>query len=268
MQQADDHPTDCLSNFLRPGVAMPDCSAVTSVVARNALDAAFRVAERHRKWVGLGDEEDAVRRAVLYEFASSGRAPDIANLASARGYSLVDVTAALRQLRERDLVVLANDGLTITAAYPFCDWSTGHRIRWGGTVVNALCAIDALGIGAMLGRDTEITSECRHCGVPIEIRTRDSGKAIAKASPAKAVVWAGMVYAGNCGATSGCTLKIFFCSDRHLRTWREGAGHEFPGFRLSLSEAHQVGQAMFAPMLREPGVAGNGSRRHSKVGRN
>jgi hypothetical protein len=223
---------------------------VTSEIARRALEASFAVAGRQEKWAGLGDEEDRVWRTVLESFASAGRAPDVAAIAAATGLGQAAVGAALDRLCVRDLVVRAENAGAVTAAYPFSGWATGHRVRWGGAVANALCAIDALGMGAMLGRDTIIEAECRYCSAPIQVATRQEGTEIATTVPEEAVVWSGIAYAGNCGATSGCTLKVFFCSDEHLHAWREAGRAASPGFRLSVDEAHQVGRAIFAPMLR------------------
>jgi Alkylmercury lyase len=249
-------PDRAIGRILRPGVEMPDWSAVTSETARRALEASFAAAGWHEKWAGLGDEEDRVWRAVLEGFASAGRVPDVAAIAAATGLGPAAVGAALDRLRARDLVVRAENTGAVTAAYPFSEWVTGHRVRWDGTVVNALCAIDALGMGAMLGRDTIIEAECRHCSAPIRVATRQQGTEIAATFPEATVVWAGIAYAGNCGATSGCTLKVFFCSDEHLHAWREAGPAASPGFRLSVDEAHQVGRAIFAPMLRPSGASG------------
>ena len=73
-----------------------------------------------------------------------------------------------------------------------------------------------------------------------------------------AVVWCGIAHVGNCDATSGCTLKVLFCSNDHLRDWREDGRSAPKGFRLSMDAAHQVGRAMFAPML----PAGHSVRGH------
>jgi Alkylmercury lyase len=253
--EALDHP---IGHALRLGVEMPDWSAVTSETARRALEASFAVAGRHEKWAGLGDEEDRVWRAVLEGFASAGRAPDVVAVTEATGLRPAAVGAALDRLRVRDLVVRAENAGAVTAAYPFSEWATGHRVRWDGTVVNALCAIDALGMGAMLRRDTIIEAECRHCSAPIQVATRQQGTEIAATFPEETVVWLAIAYAGNCGATSGCTLKVFFCSDEHLHAWRDAGRAASPGFRLSVDEAHQVGRAMFTPMLRRPSVPPGG----------
>jgi hypothetical protein len=233
------------------------------------------VAGRYDKWTGLDDQEDRVWRAVLAEFAAAGRAPDVAKLASMTRLAPRTVDGVLDRLRARDLVLRANESGAITVAYPFCEWSTGHRVRWDGQAVEALCAIDALGMGAMLGRDTVVEAGCRHCGEPIRVATRQHGTEIAAVAPEATIVWAGIAYAGNCGATSGCKLKVFFCCDEHLQAWRAAAPAHSPGFRLSVDEAHQVGRAIFARCCgcRQPlqggrhDVQGNARDRHRRDGR-
>lgn len=159
----------------------------------------------------------------------------------------------LRALRERDLVVLNGGMASVTAAYPFCTWKTGHVVRLAsGVAVNALCAIDALGTGAMLGCDTVIESPSRRCGEPVRLATYDSGNALRRVAPSTAVVWSGIRYADDCSATSGCTAKAFFCSDRHLAAWRERTESGDTGFRLSIEAALQIGKAIFVPMLAGP----------------
>lgn len=214
---------------LRPGVLMPEWSFVTDATARDALASGMAVAGRARKWSGLNIVEDRVWRVVLSAFAHSGQAPDAAQLATASGLDAAVVAPVVRALRTRDLIVLDEDGTTVIAAYPFCAWETGHRVHLAGRVsVHSLCAIDALGAGAMLGCDTLIESSCRGCG---------------------AVVWSGIKYAGGCAATSGCTAKAFFCSDEHLAAWRERTYPHGAGFRLSMEAALQVGKGLFVPML-------------------
>lgn len=235
---------------LRPGVLIPDWTLVTEPTAREALAASMDSARRAEKWSGLDAAEDRAWRAVLHDFARSGAAPDVARLADGTGLDEPAVTEVLRALRRRDLVVLDERGTAVMAAYPFSARETGHRVRLDGlAAVHALCAIDALGMGAMLGCDTAIESSCPECGVPVRITTRDKGRALASATPATAVVWAGIRYANGCGATSGCAVKLFFCNDEHLVAWRQRADPGGAGFRLSVESALQVGQGLFVPML-------------------
>ncbi len=150
---------------LRPGVTMPDWSLVTEPTAREALAASMAAAGRAEKWSGLDAAEDRVWQAVLRGFAHSGAAPDAARLAAVTGMDEPAVAEVLRALRRRDLVVLDERGTAVTAAYPVSARETGHSVRLDGlAAVHALCAIDALGMGAMLACDTAIESSCPECG--------------------------------------------------------------------------------------------------------
>jgi hypothetical protein len=58
----------------------------------------------------------------------------------------------LTALHDIDAIRLDPDG-QIAVAYPFSATPTRHRVRIGGHVdVYAMCAIDSLGVAAMLGR--------------------------------------------------------------------------------------------------------------------
>jgi hypothetical protein len=234
---------------LRPGLALPDWSVVTDPEARRALAAAKRIAGRAERWSGLSAAEDALRRAVLRGFAAAGRFPEAAALAESTGLTAAEVAAGLDSLRRRDLLVLG-DG-AVVAAYPFTAGPTPHRARVAGAPapLGALCAIDALGVGAMLGRDAVVESVCAETGDPVRVATRDAGRALASVAPEGAVVWSGLRYAGGCAATSGCAVKLFFASDAALARWRARTGPAEPGFRLTVEAALQVGRALFGPML-------------------
>jgi alkylmercury lyase len=230
------------------GAIIPDWSDVQSPVARAALGAAFDTFIG-RKWHGLDETDDCVRRAVLELYAATGKGPSLHGIALAIGLAAERVAGSFRRLADRDLIVLDANG-QIVGAYPFSDSDTGHRVELPAVSIAAMCAIDALGMGAMLAQDTAIRSSCRLCGQAVEIGTRDRGRNLAVVSPEGTVVWSGILYGGACAATSLCTVQAFFCSDEHLERWRAGgpAGGA-NGFRLSLEEAFQVGCAIFAPML-------------------
>jgi mercuric reductase len=235
---------------LRPGVRMPDWSLVADPAARAALAESMAVAGRREKWAGLSPAEDRLWQAVLRGFAAAGRAPAAAALADATGLSAAEVADLLAALRRRDLLVQDAAG-EVSAAYPFSARETPHRVTLGGAAwpVFALCAIDALGAGAMLGLESRVESACAACGAPIRIRTAGGGRRLAAVEPEGAVVWCGIRYAGGCAATSGCALKLFFCSEAHLDAWRRRTGLEAPGHRLTVGAAHQLGMALFVPML-------------------
>ena len=136
-------------------------------------------------------------------------------------------------------------------AYPFSDSETGHRVDLPALSVGAMCAVDALGMGAMLDQNSVIRSSCLRCGQAIRIATRHRGRERAGISPEDAVAWSGVVESVACAATSLCTVQAFFCSDEHLERSRAASpADNATGFRLSVDEALQFGRAVFAPMLR------------------
>ncbi len=217
------------------------------------------------KWRGLDETDDRVRRAVHDLYPATGKGPGLREIALIAGLAAERVAGSLRRLADRDLLVLDEDG-RVVGAYPFSDSDTGHCVELPVVSIAAMCAIDALGMGAMLAQDTAIRSSCRLCGRAVDIGTRDRGRTLAAASPEEAVVWSGMLYGGACAATSLCTVQAFFCSDEHLERWRaRGPAGGASGFRLSLEEAFQFGRAIFAPMLSpskaafEPATSARGS---------
>ncbi len=246
---AASRPGPRLEVTIRPGVTFPNWSAVRSERAEAAASAIFEVFGIEKCWIDYREREDRVRRAVLDHYGSDGRAPSISQLSIATDIAPDELRDLLTRLEKRDLLVLDGSGERITGAYPFAEWDTGHRVHLNGRVLNAMCAIDALGAGAMYGRDATIESACRACGEPIQAETEDDGTALKAITPSTAVVWSGVEYAEGCAATSLCTVIAFFCSDQHLRSWRDGEHPGVNGFRLTMDEAQQVGMAIFTPML-------------------
>lgn len=243
---------------VRPGVTFPDWSVVASSVVKAALLTMVGSDHVLNRWSGYEAATDRVRVSLLQLYAEHGRAPAPSALARRAGLSEEAVRPLIEELRRRDLVVL--DGDTIIGAYPFTDRHTGHRVTLDGHTLTAMCAVDALGVGAMTDRDIAVASRCRHCGAPIRITTKDRGRALADAAPRTAVVWLSVHYEGGCAASSLCTATSFFCSDDHLATWRRGRPADEPGFRLSIEEALEAGRAIFGPSLAgTSALAGHGN---------
>lgn len=235
------------SYVVRPGVTFPDWSAVTSSAVKDALLAMVGSDHVLNRWSGYDPAADHVRASLLQHYAEHGLAPAPKTLAGRVGLSETAIQPLLQELRYRDLVVL--DGERIIGAYPFTDRDTGHRVTLDGRILNAMCAVDALGIGAMTDHDIAIASHCRHCGVTIRITTRDGGRALAHVEPPTSVMWQSVHYEGACAANSLCAATAFFCSDGHLSAWRRERSAEEPGFRLSIEEALEAGRALFGPSL-------------------
>ncbi|ESX80341.1 pyridine nucleotide-disulfide oxidoreductase [Mesorhizobium sp. LSHC420B00] len=233
---------------VRPGVTFPDWSVVASPVVRSALTAMIASDHVLHRWSGYSAAVDRVRAALLQHYADNGRAPALVALATEVGLTEAALQPLLNELSQRDLAVLEGD--RIVGTYPFTDRDTGHQIRFDGRTINSMCAVDALGVGAMLDRDIEITSRCWHCGLPIRVATRDHGRALTEVNPRQAVVWLSVHDEGGCAANSLCSATAFFCSDDHLATWRNERPADEPGFRLSIEEALEAGRAIFGPSLR------------------
>jgi mercuric reductase len=234
---------------LRPGVTFPDWTAITSPESRSALTAILSAFDLDRRWGGYGEEEDRVRRMVIEGLAELDHRPDEAWLAARTGLEQDRVAAMLDRLVSRDLVVRESGSDAIVGAYPLTTRATEHHVMLGSRVVRAMCAIDALGAGAMFRTDVAIESRCRACGAPIRIATREQGTVLDRVEPNSALVWSGIRYEGACAATSLCTVITFFCSKAHLEAWRQENHPGARGYCLTPDEAMQVGRALFAPVL-------------------
>lgn len=229
-----------------PGVLFPDWSVVSSEKTADALDAFFEAFGAETRWAGISPKEDRVRRAILAEYIANGHAPSPAGLSELTNLSREVVGRLLDNLKVRDLVVLGERGETIAGAYPFSESDTGHRVHLRGRTLNAMCAIDALGAGAMYGEDTVVDSSCQNCGRSVQVETRDGGREIKYVSSENIIVWSGVQNTGGCSADTMCKVMAFFCSDYCLDSWRSA---DTAGYRLSIVEGLQAGKAIFMPLL-------------------
>jgi hypothetical protein len=150
---------------------------------------------------GLSDAERELYHWVLRHFAERGR-PSGADLRAGLDELGLDRGAALARLAREDLVHLDPAG-EIAVAYPFSGQPTRHRVELAARhAVDAMCAIDALGMAAMLDQPIEIHSSDPMSGESITVRVEPSGEAAW--NPAGAVVLAGSQrhgpsYQGSCG---------------------------------------------------------------------
>lgn len=114
-----------------------------------------------------------LHRTVLRTFLDTGRPPNKHELHGPAEALGLDVDVAFPMLAEVDLVHISPDG-TVVVAYPFSGPDTGIRVqRPRGLDVQAMCAVDALGIPPMSGEDAVITATDPHNRRPIRIETCD-----------------------------------------------------------------------------------------------
>jgi len=119
--------------------------------------------------------EGVVLRQVLRSFVARP-GPILADeiVAALPGYPGAAVREELVKLDGDDLIQLV-DG-RVEVAYPFSGVPTPFVVRLpGGAERFACCAIDALGMAAMLGHPIDVRSQCHHCGDPLELSVAPDG---------------------------------------------------------------------------------------------
>lgn len=223
-----------------------DMSVVVDPKVKSALQEIFSEWHGRKRWDDFPAEIKSVHRHILREFLRTGHPPSRAQLAA---LPVADMNAVLDDLCSRDLVVLAKDG-EISGAYPFSVKLTRHAVFMNGNTIAAMCAIDALGSGAMAGKDCAVTSRCPVCEETIRIEIGKLGLAISDVRPKTAIVWAGVnPISGGCAANTQCQTVLMLCSGDHLAQWRHEHGQNAIGVSLSPAQALQAGAAIFRPFL-------------------
>jgi hypothetical protein len=209
----------------------------------DALDAVGRGGRGRRAPAERGLR--AVHQAVLRHYASTGSAPGMAELEPAAAGSGRTVGDVLADLAAEDFLTLDEAG-DIRAAYPFSAVPTRHRVQIAdGAAVWSMCAIDALGIPAMLGMDVVISSTDPVSGEPVTITSRGGAT---RWEPAGAVVFVGQRPGGGPAATACCDALNFFASDATARAWI--AEHpSIPGRIVDQAPAEHIAAQTFGPLL-------------------
>jgi hypothetical protein len=164
----------------------------------------------------------------------------------------LDPRAALAALAAADLVHTDPATGTIAVAYPFSGRPTPCRVDLaGGPAVFAMCAVDALGIPQMLGRDGRISSVDPTSGQPITVEVHAGAW---RFQPATTVLLVGRTAAGDACDTAAewCCPYINFhtdpqAADTYLRA--------HPGMTATLfgqAEAVQAAGQAFGGLLDPP----------------
>ena len=120
------------------------------------------------------DQRDVdVRNATYRRFVDLGRAPTSSEMAAWLGFDLDDLRGAWRRLHDAHALVLDDEG-ELRMANPFSAVPTAFRVAAAGRSWYANCAWDAFGIGAALGVDSRIETECPDCHRPIILDVRNN----------------------------------------------------------------------------------------------
>jgi hypothetical protein len=158
----------------------------------------------------------------------------------------LEPSGALETLAREDLVH-TDEGGDVLVAYPFSARPRGHRVTIeGGATVEAMCALDALGIAAMLDKPVEIVSDDPISGKEISVRVSPGEGARWK--PESAVVLAG---SSSCDGPSYCgccdVLNFFETAETAERYLNDNDG--VAGIPVSIPVAIETGRAIFGDVL-------------------
>ncbi|MCM1951147.1 alkylmercury lyase family protein [Streptomyces sp. G2] len=187
----------------------------------------------------------AVHQQILRHFASTGAAPDPQMLEPVSTGTGRTATEVLAELADEDFLTLDETG-NIRAAYPFSAAPTRHRVRLeSGVEVWSMCAIDALGIPAMLGQDAVISSADPVTGSPITV-TSTTGRV--RWEPATVVVFVGQRPGGGPAASACCDALNFFTDETNARAWTS-QHPDVPGQVVDQPTAERIGRQTFGPLL-------------------
>ncbi|MFD3944302.1 alkylmercury lyase family protein [Streptomyces sp. NPDC058579] len=187
----------------------------------------------------------AVHQQILRHFAATGVAPAARMLQPVAAGARRNATEVLAELADEDFLTLDQTG-NICAAYPFSAVPTRHRVRLeSGVEVWSMCAIDALGIPAMLGQDAVISSTDPVSGAPVTV-TSTTGTVRWK--PATAVVFVGQRPGGGPAASACCDALNFFTDAATARTWTS-QHPDIPGQLIDQPTAERIARQTFGPLL-------------------
>ena len=184
----------------------------------------------------LSDDERLLYQWILGSFAA-GRIPGAGALAAAAARFGLDAEQALATLAREDLAHRDPATGAILVAYPFSARPRGHRVRIDGMHwVEAMCAIDALGIAAMLERSIEILSRDPLSGGEVWVRI-DPGDG-AWWEPEHAVVLAGSACTSGPSYRGCCDVLNFFESGEYALQYLL-AHPEISGHPITIPEANE-----------------------------
>ena len=195
----------------------------------------------------LNGEQRQLYEWILQRFALAAP-PTRAQLGEKARMLALEPSAVLATLAREDLVHTDEEG-EVLVAYPFSARPRGHRVTIeGGPTVEAMCAIDALGIAAMLDKPVEIVSHDPITGKKISVRLSQGKEA--SWEPEAAVVLAGRSSRDGPSYGGCCNVLNFFetveTAERYLREHDAVAG-----MPVSIPEAIEAGRAIFGDVLKE-----------------
>jgi hypothetical protein len=187
----------------------------------------------------------AVHQAILRAFAATGRPPQRAALDQIATSHGAGVAKILAELEAADVIRLDPAG-QIRVAYPFSAIPTRHPVQLaGGVTVWAMCAVDALGISAMLDTDAVITSIDPGNEQPVTVTVHGDRYGW---DPLTAVVFLPAAAGDGPLAESCCTDLNFFTTPASAQAWIT-AHPALRGEVLDPASAERLGRRIFGALL-------------------
>lgn len=189
----------------------------------------------------------AVHQAVLRHFATTGHAPDPAALDAVAAMAGRTAAEVLAELDREDFLTLGPAG-RISAAYPFSATPTRPRVRLAdGVQVWSMCAIDALGICAMLGQDVTVSSIDPVTGEPATVTFTGGAPTW---EPVTTVVFVGRRTGDGPAAAVCCDALNFFTGPVSAEQWKRN-NPEVHGEIVGRNRAVELAEQTFGPLLRD-----------------
>ena len=193
-----------------------------------------------------------LHRRLLSAFLTEPGVSDPAVVAGLAAKLGLEPREALAALAAADLVHTDPATGRISVAYPFSGRPTSHRVALaGGPTVSAMCALDALGIPQMTGRDGQIRSADPASGQPIVVEVHDE---VWRFEPATTVVLAGMAAGGDaCGVIADCCCPyINFHAGPSAADAYRMAHHGMVAELFDQAEALEAARRVFGGLLDPP----------------
>jgi len=192
----------------------------------------------------------AFHRRLLGAFLTEAGPPATAVVARMAAELELDPRAALAALTAADMVHTDPATGMVSVAYPFSGRITLHRVALaGGPTVQAMCALDALGIPQMTRRDGRISSTDPTSGQPITVEVHGGAW---RWQPAATVVLAATTAAAGeeCGAVADCCCPYinFHADPRDADAYRR-THLGMAGELLDQAEAVEAARRVFGGLL-------------------
>lgn len=189
-----------------------------------------------------------LHQELIREFLKTGRPPSAERLGIlAKGLGLVPARA-IAELAGADLVHLDQAGERVQTVYPLSAGTSGHQVTLeGGPTLDAMCAVDALGIPLMTRTAGTVVSRDPLTGVDIRVSMAADGQW--NWQPATAVV---LLAANECeGPIAAACQHTAFHGTAESAERALAARPGTTGKVLGQAEAVAIAETEFGPLLAE-----------------